>query len=259
MDQPDTLDMTGRAVWITGGCGGIGLAMAQRFLALGASVVLFDRDLVPAEDIARDHAERLLLAACDFSNMPKVEQVFGQAITERGTPDVLINNVGMSPKYDSQGERLKSWTITLDQWDEIMAVNVTSYFWCARMVIPGMIERGSGRIINIGSYAARTGGYQPAPHYVASKAAVLGLTKGLAKELGRYGIKVNTINPGRIETAMTSDVAPEINAAIIPSIPCGRMGLPEDIAKAAVFLCSDLADYMTGTAVEVNGGLSMAP
>jgi 3-oxoacyl-[acyl-carrier protein] reductase len=259
MEMPHSLDMTGRGIWITGGCGGIGIAMARRFLALGAGVVLFDRDLAPAQELARENAGKLHLATCDFSNMSDVDQTFAQAVSEHGTPDVLVNNVGMSPKYDAQGERLKSWTITLAQWDQIMAVNVTSCFWCARMVIPGMIERGSGRIINIGSYAARTGGYQPAPHYVASKAAVLGLTKGLAKELGGYGIQVNTINPGRIETAMTSDVAPEVNAAIIPSIPCGRLGLPDDIAKAAVFLASDLADYMTGTAIEVNGGLSMAP
>jgi 3-oxoacyl-[acyl-carrier protein] reductase len=122
-----------------------------------------------------------------------------------------------------------------------------------------MMERKFGRIVNIASYAARIGGYQAAVHYTTSKAAILGFTKSLAREVAAYGILVNAINPGRIETPMTRDVPKEVSAGLILQIPCGRLGVPKDIANVALFLCSDLADYMTGTAVEVNGGLYVGP
>src|SRR6185369_3502930 len=113
--------------------------------------------------------------------------------------------------------------------------------------------------VNIASYVTRIGGYQACAHYTASKSAVLGLTKALARELAPYGIRVNAINPGRIDTPMTQDVPKEVSEGLIPQIPAGRLGVPADIAKAALFLCSDLSDYMTGTALEVNGGLYVGP
>lgn len=250
--------IVGERVWITGGCGGIGLAMAEAFASAGRAVVLFDRDVEPGAALSERFPEVRRIAV-DLSDPAAIDAALPPLLEAGDAPDILVNNVGISPKYDAQGNRLRSWTLTLGDWEHVFATNVTAYFLCARHVIPGMIERGGGRIINIASYAARTGGYQPAVHYVASKAAVLGLTKGLAKDLGRHGILVNAINPGRIETAMTRDVSDEVNQALIPSIPVGRLGLPDDIAKATLFLASTLADYLTGTALEVNGGLYMGP
>lgn len=250
--------IVGESVWITGGCGGIGLAMAEAFAAADRSVVLLDRDIAAGAELER-RFPKLRRVAVDLSDSGSIDAALAPLLAAGDAPDILVNNVGISPKYDADGNRLRSWTVALADWEHVFATNVTAYFLCARHVIPTMIERGGGRIINIASYAARTGGYQPAVHYVASKAAVLGLTKGLAKDLGRHGILVNAINPGRIETAMTRDVSEEVNQALIPSIPVGRLGLPDDIAKATLFLASTLADYMTGTALEVNGGLYMGP
>jgi len=145
----------------------------------------------------------------------------------------------------------------LEQWNRVMAVNLTSYFYCSKLVVPAMKQKGGGRIINIASLAARTGGYVAPVHYVVSKSGVLGLTKVLAKETAQFGINVNAINPGRIDTPMIHDVPDEVNQSYIERIPARRLGLPEDIAKVVVFLASDLSDYITGTAIEVNGGLFM--
>ena len=245
-------------VMITGGCGAIGLAMAKLFVAEGKRVILVDRDIAGSRSLDCDPAQ-IESVQCDLSDAADIERKLSRFGPADECPGVLINNVGISPKYGADGARIRAWNMTLDQWNSVFATNVTSYFICSRLVIPAMMERRYGRIINTGSYAARNAGYQAAVHYVASKAAVLGLTKSLAKELSEFGINVNAINPGRIATPMTRDVAPEVNDAIIPQIPMRRLGTPEDIAKVAVFLASDLADYLTGTAIETNGGLYLGP
>lgn len=243
----------GSSVMITGGCGGIGLEMARQFAAEGKDVLLVDLDIEPGKAMVRDNP-RISCIQCDLSSTEDIQR----KLADRGT-DILINNVGISPKFDAAGQRVKTWTMTLDQWNAVMATNVTSFFLCTKVCLPVMMERKFGRIVNIASYAARIGGYQAAVHYTTSKAAILGFTKSLAREVASYGILVNAINPGRIETPMTRDVPKEVSEGLIPQIPCGRLGLPRDIANVAVFLCSDRADYMTGTAIEVNGGLYVGP
>jgi 3-oxoacyl-[acyl-carrier protein] reductase len=243
----------GSSVMITGGCGGIGLEMARQFAAEGKDVLLVDLDIEPGKAMVRDNP-RISCIQCDLSSTEDIQR----KLADRGT-DILINNVGISPKFDAAGQRVKTWTMTLDQWNAVMSTNVTSFFLCTKVCLPVMMERKFGRIVNIASYAARIGGYQAAVHYTTSKAAILGFTKSLAREVASYGILVNAINPGRIETPMTRDVPKEVSEGLIPQIPCGRLGLPRDIANVAVFLCSDRADYMTGTAIEVNGGLYVGP
>ena len=252
------MEIRGRKALITGGCGAIGLAMARLFLDYGTDVVLVDQKTGEGEKLAANSA-KVTVINCDMTDAAAIEAKLGPVFGAADAPDILLNNVGASPKYHPDGSRLKTWTMTLEQWNSLMTLNVTSYFLCTKLALPGMMERRRGRIINTASYAARTGGYQPACHYVASKAAVLGLTKSVAKEVSSFGITVNAINPGRIDTPMTRDVPDEVNLAFLKTIPAGRFGLPEDIAKAAVFLASDLADYVTGTAIEVNGGIYMGP
>jgi 3-oxoacyl-[acyl-carrier protein] reductase len=167
--------------------------------------------------------------------------------------------VGISPKADAHGRAWRTWEMPVEQWKKVLDVNLTAYFCCSRLVLPRMIAQRSGRIINIASLAARTGGYVAPAHYVATKAGVLGLTKVMAKETGPYGITVNAINPGRIDTPMIHDVPDEVNQSYVARIPVGRLGRPDDVAGAVLFLASDLADYLTGTALEVNGGLYMGP
>jgi 3-oxoacyl-[acyl-carrier protein] reductase len=253
------MKVRGRTALVTGGCGGIGVAMAAVFLDAGLDVVLVDRETSRGEDIAARYPGRVRRVAVDLADADALVATLGPIFTSDDAPDVLINNVGVSPKYHPDGERLKAWTITVGQWDDLFATNVRSYFLCTKLALPAMMARGYGRIVNIASYAARAGAYQAAPHYVASKAAILGLTKAIAKEVTPHGVTVNAINPGRIATEMTRDVADAVNTAIIDQIPARRLGQPDDIAKVALFLASDLADYLTGTAIEVNGGLYMGP
>lgn len=247
------MEIGGTNVMITGGCGGMGLEMGRLFAEAGKNVILVDAKIEPGATLARQY-KQVRCIQCDLSSPSEIERTL-----KNESADILINNVGISPKFDDAGNRVRTWTMSIDQWNAVMATNVTSFFLCTKMCLPRMMEQKFGRIVNIASYAARVGGYQSAVHYTTSKAAVLGFTKSLAREVASYGIRVNAINPGRIESPMTRDVPKEVSEALIPQIPAGRLGVPRDIANVALFLCSDLADYMTGTAVEVNGGLYVGP
>jgi 3-oxoacyl-[acyl-carrier protein] reductase len=201
----------------------------------------------------------------DLADAEAVHRVLGPVFSTDEAPDVLVNAVGWSPKFDPNGEPWRIYTVPLDLWRKVLAVNLDSCLLCSRLAVPKMRARGQGRIINIGALAARTGGGVAfarlgiAPgHYVTSKAALMGLTKALATELGAFGINVNIVNPGRIDTPMAREVPDVINEGFIPHIPLGRLGRPEDVADAALFLASNLAGYITGASIEVNGGLSMA-
>lgn len=247
------MQIDGKSVMITGGCGGIGLEMGRLFAEAGKDVVLVDAKIDAGAELAGKH-KSIRLVQCDLASEAEIESKLKPHVA-----DILINNVGISPKFDKAGNRVRTWNMTLDQWNTVMTVNVTSHFLCTRLHLPRMMENKYGRIVNIASYAARIGGYQAAVHYTASKAAILGFTKALAREVASHGILVNAINPGRIETPMTRDVPKEVSEGLIAQIPAGRLGVPKDIANVALFLCSDLAGYMTGTAVEVNGGLYVGP
>lgn len=247
------MNIGGTKVMITGGCGGIGLEMGRLFAAEGKDVILVDAKIEPGAALAREN-NRIRCVQCDLSSTSEIDRIL-----KDHAADILINNVGISPKFDEAGNRLRAWNMTVQQWNTVMTTNVTSFFLCTKICLPRMMDQKFGRIVNIASYAARIGGYQGALHYTTSKAAVLGFTKALAREVASHGILVNAINPGRIETPMTADVPKEVSEALIPQIPAGRLGVPRDIANVALFLCSDLAGYMTGTAVEVNGGLYVGP
>ncbi len=250
------MEVRGNIALITGGCGGIGMAIAKEFLKLNKKVILCDLNIEKGLELAKKH-DGLSCLQVDLSDTQEIHRRLKPLIESDNAPDILVNNVGISPKKDAAGKAYKTWEMPLEQWNRVMAVNLTSYFYCSKLVVPAMKKKGGGRIINIASLAARTGGYVAPVHYVVSKAGVLGLTKVLAKEVAQFGINVNSINPGRIDTPMIHDVPDEVNQSYIERIPAGRLGLPEDVAKVVMFLASDLSDYITGTAIEVNGGLFM--
>lgn len=250
------MEIRGRRVLITGGCGGMGMAMAGEFLQYGLEVILCDLRVEKGLEWAAGRPGITCLRV-DLGEPEEVSRSLEPLVASGRAPDILINNVGISPKGDASGKARRTWEMPLTEWNRVLAVNLTSYFQCAKILLPAMIQQGWGRIINIASLAARTGGYVAPAHYVATKAGVLGLTKILAKEAAPFGVNVNAINPGRIDTPMIHDVPDEVNQSYVARIPVGRLGLPRDVAKAAVFLASDLADYITGTALEVNGGLFM--
>ena len=245
-----------RVAFVTGGSGGIGMATAERFIAEGATVIAADIDgdrlAQMAEQIDADR-DRLSTVVLDVSNYDDVKATIDQAIADFGQLDVLVNNAGFSPKKD--------WLeYSIDEWQRVLDVNLSGEFYCARSVAEHMIERQSGRIINISSSAWRHGGVARGGGvpYTSSKAGVIGLTRSLAKNLGAYGITVNAIAPGPTHSPMTESWLPQTEEALTEHIPLGRVGQPIDIANAVLFLASDEASYITGQCLDVNGGLTFS-
>ena len=231
--------MTERVAIVTGGASGIGLAIAERLAADGNRVAIFDRN-ADGDGFTVDVTDRDQIAAGVA------------AVRERlGRPTILVNSAGLDG-FDP------FLSITPDKWARLLEVNLTGTFHCCQAVVPGMIEAGWGRIVNISSSSAQ-GGQPLMTHYVASKAGVIGFTKALALELGPKGITVNTIPPGFIDTPMLR--ASEGQGLLGGSVdriaevtPVRRAGRPEDIAAACTFLVSDDAGYITGQVIGVNGG-----
>ena len=253
------MNIRGERVLITGGCGGIGLAIAKRFLGHEKKVILCDIDITAGEELAADNPG-ISTIQCDLSDTTQIEAKLRDLLQSEAAPEILCNNVGISPRLDEDGNRLNTGTISLALWDKVIATNLTSYFYCSQLAIPRMTDRGYGRIINTASIAARTGSFSSQCPYTASKAGVLGLTKALGRELAPHGITVNAVNPSRVPTAITHEPNwDQLNEQYVKNMPIGRMADPDDIAKTFVFLASDHADFMTGTALEVNGGLYVVP
>ena len=252
------MEIKGGRVLITGGCGDIALGIAAAFLEHGKRVTLVDRNIAPGEARFAGHPD-VTFIELNLADAPAVEARLGPLAQSDDAPDILINGVGWTPKTDANGKPWTTWEMPVAHFSEVVAVNLTAVFQCTSLFIPPMLARGHGRIINIASLAARIGGKVAPVHYVSGKAGVLGLTKVVARELGGTGVTINAVNPGRFDTQMIRDVPDEVNKAIAANIPVGRLGLPEDIAKVCLFLASDLADYLTGTTMEVNGGLYVGP
>lgn len=244
---------------MTGGCGGMGLGVGEYFAQQGIGVVLVDKSVAPGQALAAKYPGLVQLIEIDLANHALVNERLGPLLAADDAPEVLINGAGWSPKYDAEGKPWKPWTMPLEHWQLVMGINVDATFNMCRLALPAMVKRKYGRIVNIASLAARTGGGVAPVHYVTSKAALLGMTKAIAKDVGQYNITVNAINPGRIDTPMIHDVPDEVNQGYAARIPLGRLGTPQDIAGTIAYLCSDLGDYLTGTTIEVNGGLYMGP
>lgn len=248
------MKIRGKTAVVTGAAGAVGWAISEEFAAAG--VRTFALDL--ARPQLADPTGLIEFEACDVADADALQALL-KRISATTDIDILVNNVGISPKVDSAGQPLKFANTTLAGWQQVMAVNLTSHFLCIQQFMPAMMARGYGRIINISSHVARSGGNTASAHYAASKAGILGLTKAAAKEGGPFGVNVNAVNPGRIASAMTRGTPAHVEKEIQTRIPLGRIGQPSDIAGPVLFLASDLADYITGTAIEVNGGMYMGP
>jgi 3-oxoacyl-[acyl-carrier protein] reductase len=248
--------IAGQSVLITGGCGSIGLEIARQFLLLGKTVTVCDLKTDAAS--SQIDEKRFRSIACDLSDESDIEAKLKPVFGSNDAPDILVNAVGIAPKHDAAGHPLTIDATNGAMWRKVFATNVDAYFFCSQLAIPKMRERMYGRIINIGSYVARTGGRaRNSVAYVTSKAAVLGLTKSMARELGGTGITVNAINPGRIASPMNADASGDETREFLKLVPAGRVGQALDVAGAALYLASDAASYVTGAALEVNGGLYM--
>jgi len=244
---------TDQVAFVTGASQGIGRAVAVALAEAGAKVAIASRNLEQlqalAEEIGRSSGqpERVMPLRMDVNVEEEIRHAFEKAQEHFGKIDILVNNAGVT--RDGLALRMKR-----KDWDEVLNTNLTAYFLCIQQVLPGMVRRRQGRIINISSVVAYLGNAGQA-NYVASKAGVVGLTRALAQEIASRNITVNAVAPGFIETAMTEKMTPEAREKLAGRIPLARLGLPADVAYAVKFLASEEAGYITGQVIHVNGGL----
>lgn len=245
--------MSARRVAVTGGAQGIGREIAGCFGSSGAAVAILDRDREKAEAAAyrlRETGARAIAVHVDVSDEASVHQAFQEVERQFGGVDVLVNNAAIFSTLSRQPFE----QIDLAEWRRVMAVNVDGAFLCARAAAPGMKAAGWGRVINISSNTVGLGrtGFL---HYVSSKAAIIGFTNALARELGEHGVTVNAIMPSLTRTEVEfKDVTPAVYQALVAHQCVKRTGLPEDIAQAALFLASPGANFITGQTIAVDGG-----
>lgn len=271
-------DFTGKVVLVTGASSGIGRATAEFFGECGARVAVSylknqaGADAAVAAIESANHAlgaasgaegastvtetvgaRRAIAVQADVTKNSEIERMIAEVEESLGAVDILVNNAG------SLVERLKTAVLTEERWDEVFALNVKSAFFAAQRVIPKMLEKGSGVIVNVTSIAGRNGGAPGSIHYSAAKGAMLTMNKGLAKEFANQGIRVNGVSPGVIDTPFHETFStPEAMANFANNIiPMGRVGTSREVAQVIAFLASDAASYLCGETIEINGGMLM--
>ncbi|HHW34744.1 MAG TPA: 3-oxoacyl-ACP reductase FabG [Paracoccus solventivorans] len=242
-------DLTGKNALVTGASGGIGAAVATALHAAGAAVTLSGTREAPLQELAARLGSRAHVVTANLGDAAAVEALPKQAAAAMGSVDILVNNAGIT--RDNLFMRMSD-----EEWAQVLEVNLTSSFRLARGVLRGMMKARWGRIVSITSVVGQTGNPGQG-NYAAAKAGLVGMSKSLAYEVASRGITVNCVAPGFIETAMTDALNDEQKSRILGQIPAGRMGRPEEIAAAVLYLSSTQAAYVTGATLHVNGGMAM--
>ncbi|MEM1767326.1 MAG: 3-oxoacyl-ACP reductase family protein [Candidatus Bathyarchaeia archaeon] len=245
--------LVGKVAFVTGAARGIGKAIALALAKEGCDVVVVDLDEIGAHQVAQEiqnMGRRALSVKANVASLEEVRRAFSLVLEKFGKVDILVNNAGIIKRGTLEDH-------SDEDWELVMAVNLKGTYYCSREAAKIMKTQGWGRIINISSVAGKIGDIASAPSYGPSKAAVNALTKSLARELAPFGITVNAVAPHAIETEMTAEWTEEKKRAIISQIPLGRMGKPEEVAAAVVFLASLEASFITGEILDVNGGYLM--
>ena len=243
------LDLQGRHAVITGGAVGLGFAIAQRMLASGAQVTLWDRNAQALEDALSRLGDGVATVLVDVADHASVVAAVGQTRALRDSVDILVNSAGIT------GPNVKLWDYPPEDWVQVQQVNLNGLFFCCREIVPLMRERNYGRIINIASVAGKDGNPN-ASAYSASKAAVIGLTKSLGKELADTGIRVNCVTPAAVKTAIFDQMSAEHIAFMLSKIPMGRFGTPEEVAAMVAWLSTEDCAFSTGAVFDLSGGRS---
>ena len=243
-------DLTGKTALVTGATGGIGASIAKALHKAGATVAISGTRANVLEELKAElGGERVHVLPCNLSDASAVEKLVPEAEAAMGSLDILVNNAGITK--DGLAMRMKD-----DDWNAVIDVNLTASFRLARAAMRGMMKKRWGRIVNITSVVGVTGNPGQA-NYVASKAGVIGLTKSLAQELAARSVTVNAVAPGFIATPMTDVLNDKQKESILGRVPAGKLGSPEDIAAAVLYLASEEAGYVTGQTLHVNGGMAM--
>lgn len=246
------LGIGGRVALITGASGDIGRAIACRFLTLGAHVAV--GDLHPDERLTEELAVlssskgRVLAVHLDVTNRKSAEEAVQRTVEYYGKLDVLVNNAGIADRHHIS-------ELTDEAWDRVLDVNLRGAFLMTRAALAHMMPRREGWIVNVASVSAKSGATDA--NYVASKAGLIGFTKAVAKDVAPYGIYVNAVAPGLVDTAMARAMDPDRRQRMLDNTPLGRMATPEEVANVVAFLASPLASYIVGATIDVNGGLLM--
>ncbi len=242
-------DLTGKTALVTGASGGIGAAIARALHQQGATVALSGTRAEALEKLAGELGARVHVTPCNLSDKDAVEKLVPSAEAAMGGLDILVNNAGLT--RDGLFMRMKD-----DDWDTVIAVNLTATFRLARAAVKGMMKRRYGRIVSITSIVGVTGNPGQG-NYAASKAGMIGMSKSLAAEVASRGITVNCVAPGFIESPMTDALNDKQKEAILGQVPAGKLGQGADVASAVVYLASAEAQYVTGQTLHVNGGMAM--
>jgi 3-oxoacyl-[acyl-carrier protein] reductase len=245
------MTLAGKTVVVTGAAGTMGLAVVRSMLEEGAQVALVDVDAMRLDSLIRFLRGSTLAVACDVSQSGAVRQAHQQVEKVLGPVDILVNNAGVLSND-------KSAATNDSEWRRVMAVNLDGAFYWARAVLPSMIQRKWGRIINVGSLASKTGGLTAGTAYATSKGALTSLTFSLAREVAAFGVTVNAVAPAYVKTPMIMEQLNEQQRRqLLAQIPVGRFCEPEEFAHAVRFLASPLAGFITGEVLDLNGGLHM--
>ena len=245
--------MEGKKVVVTGAAQGIGQAIANGLAQAGADVAVVDLDAARCQDtlqLVEGHGRRALAVSANVGQWEEVKGMVDLVVKEWGRIDVLVNNAGIT--RDGLIVRMKE-----DEWNAVLQVNLTGTFYCTNAVLVPMARQRYGRIVNVASIVGAIGNAGQA-NYAASKAAVVGLTKAVAREYASRNVTVNAVAPGFIDTVMTRALSQDVRDTLARQIPLGRLGKPADVAAAVHFLASDAAGYVTGHVLHVNGGMHMA-
>jgi 3-oxoacyl-[acyl-carrier protein] reductase len=241
------IDLSNRIAAVTGGAQGIGRAITERFIASGAKVAIWDKDIELASKTAKALGDAARAYATDVADLASVEATRDATVKDFGRIDILVNNAGVA------GANAKTWDTTVEEWRRVMRINLDGPFICCKAVAPVMMKQNYGRIVNIASIAGKEGNPNAA-HYSASKAGVIALTKSLGKELAGFDISVNAITPAAAKTAIFDQITQEHIDFMLSKIPRARFVTVEEVAALAAFAASQDCSFTTGSVLDISGG-----